>query len=83
MNPDLSEEALMRKWIPALVVVGLAVGACGDGANDGDVIQQDTTLLIEPDTTLIQRTITEDTIRDPDLGRDTLGGDTLRDTLPR
>jgi hypothetical protein len=72
----------MRKWIPALVVVGLAVGACGDRTDD-DVIQQDTTLFIQPDTMLIERTITEDTIRNPDLGRDTLRGDTLRDTLPR
>jgi hypothetical protein len=81
-NPDPSEEALMRKWIPALVVAGLAAGACGDATND-DVIQQDTTLHIRPDTTLIERTITEDTIHDPDLSRDTLSGDTLRDTLPR
>jgi hypothetical protein len=73
----------MRKWFPALVIVGLAAGACGD-ARDDDVVQQDTTLHIRPDTMMVERTITTDTIRNPDLGRDTLRGDTLRrDTLPR
>jgi hypothetical protein len=71
----------MRKWIAAVAVAGL-VTACGDATRDDDVLQQDTTLLIQPDTMLIERTITEDTIRDPDLHRDTLQ-DTLRDTLPR
>jgi hypothetical protein len=66
----------MRKWIAALAVAGL-VAACGGAVDDGDVVQQDTTLLIQPDTMLIERTITEDTITDPDLQRDT-----LRDTVP-
>lgn len=67
----------MRKLIAALAVAGM-VAACGDGARDDDqVLQQDTTLLIQPDTMLIERTITEDTITDPDLQRDT-----LRDTVP-
>jgi hypothetical protein len=69
----------MRKWIPALAVVGL-LAACND-RNGDDTIQQDTLLHIQPDTMLIERTITDDTIRDPDLGRDTLRGDTLRDTI--
>jgi hypothetical protein len=67
----------MRKWIAALAVAGM-VAACGDAVeDDGDVVQQDTTLMIAPDTMLIERTITEDTITDPDLQRDT-----LRDTVP-
>jgi hypothetical protein len=69
----------MRKWIPALAVVGL-LAACND-RNGDDTIQQDTLLHIQPDTMLIERTITDDTIRNPDLGRDTLRGDTLRDTI--
>jgi hypothetical protein len=69
----------MRKWIPALAVVGM-LAACND-RNGDDTIQQDTLLHIQPDTMLIERTITDDTIRDPDLGRDTLRGDTLRDTI--
>jgi hypothetical protein len=71
----------MRKLIAALAVAGL-VSACGgdDGRDDG-VLQQDTTLLIQPDTMLIERTITEDTIRDPDLHRDTLN-DTMRARQP-
>jgi len=68
----------MRKLIAALAVAGM-VAACGDGVRDDDqVLQQDTTLLIQPDTMLIERTVTEDTIRDPDLQRDT-----LRDTVPQ
>lgn len=71
----------MYKWMAALAVAGLMT-ACGDaGMNDDDVLQQDTTLLIQPDTMLIERTITEDTIRDPDMDRDT-ARDTLRDTIP-
>jgi hypothetical protein len=67
----------MRKWFAALAVAGM-VAACGNGGvGDGDVVQQDTTLFIAPDTMLIERTITEDTIADPDLRRDT-----LRDTMP-
>jgi hypothetical protein len=69
----------MRKLIAAVAVAGLVAACGGDGRND-DVVQQDTTLLIQPDTMLIERTITEDTIRNPDMGRDTLR-DTLRDTM--
>jgi hypothetical protein len=63
----------------ALAVAGM-VAACGNGDRPGDdqVLQQDTTLLIQPDTALIERTITVDTIQDPDLRRDT-----LRDTVPQ
>jgi hypothetical protein len=70
----------MRKLITAAAVAGL-VAACGGDGRDDDVLQQDTTLLIQPDTMLIERTITEDTIRDPDLRRDTLN-DTLRAPQP-
>jgi hypothetical protein len=66
----------MRKFMAVLAVAGLA--ACGDATRDGDVVEQDTSFLITPDTMLIERTIIEDTIRDPDLGRDT-----LQDTVPR
>ncbi|HSJ24831.1 MAG TPA: hypothetical protein VK929_09200 [Longimicrobiales bacterium] len=64
----------------ALAVAGLMT-ACGDVGDDDDVLQQDTTLMIQPDTMLIERTITEDTIRDPDLSRDT-ARDTMQDTIP-
>jgi hypothetical protein len=67
----------MYKLIAAVVVAGM-VTACGDGTRDDGTLQQDTTMLIQPDTSLIERTITVDTIRDPDLQRDT-----LRDTVPQ
>lgn len=70
----------MHKWMAALAVAGLMT-ACGDVGDDDDVLQQDTTLMIQPDTMLIERTITEDTIRDPDLSRDT-ARDTMQDTIP-
>jgi hypothetical protein len=68
----------MRTTIAALIITALAATACnGDRAGDG-VVERDTTFMTVPDTLMIERTITEDTIRDPDLRRDTLPRDTIR-----
>jgi hypothetical protein len=71
----------------AMLALGLAAGvaACGgDRAGDGTVAR-DTTITTVPDTVLIERTTTVDTVRNPDLdrGRDTLQhGDTIRRRNP-
>jgi ABC-type glycerol-3-phosphate transport system substrate-binding protein len=68
---------MMRKWIAAVAVAGLVTACGGDDRNGDGTLTQDTTMLIQPDTSLIERTITVDTISDPDLQRDTLRRDTL------
>jgi hypothetical protein len=65
----------------AVLALCLAAGlaACGDdspGRNDGAI--RDTTITTLPDTVLIERTTTVDTVRDPDLDRDTVRRDTIR-----
>lgn len=73
---------MVRRWLPALAIA-VAVAACGDAADrDGDTVQRDTIIGTQPDTFMVERTVTEDTIRDPDLGRDTVAG-ARRDTVPR
>lgn len=76
---------MLRKTFPLLIVAALGTAACNgdrDGTDDG--VQRDTTLQVVPDTQLIERTTTWDTITNPDLDRDTLRRDTLpRDTMPR
>jgi hypothetical protein len=68
-----------RRWLGAVAIAALVMGACGDGrTGDDDVVQRDTVIGTQPDTFMVERTITEDTIRNPDLGRDT-----VRDTMPR
>jgi hypothetical protein len=71
---------MVRRWVPALAIA-LASAACGGDAQDGrdDAVQRDTSIITVPDTMMVERTVTEDTIRNPDLGRDTV----RRDTLPR
>jgi hypothetical protein len=76
-NPQ-AEALMVRKWIPALTVA-MAVAACGGDRGGSGVVERDTILTTEPDTLMIERTVTEDTIRNPDLDRDTLE---RRDTLP-
>lgn len=73
---------MVRKWIPALTVA-MAVAACGGDRGGDGVVERDTIIGTQPDTFMIERTVTDDTIRNPDLGRDTLHRDTLqrRDTL--
>jgi hypothetical protein len=74
---------MVRKWVSA-AVIGLAVAACGgDGRPGDDVVERDTTIMTRPDTFMVERTITEDTIRNPDLGRDTARDTLRRDTLNR
>jgi hypothetical protein len=68
--------------IPAAVLaLGLALGsaACG-GDRGGTATVRDTTITTVPDTVLIERTTTVDvdTVRNPDLDRDTV----RRDTVP-
>lgn len=70
-----------------LLAIGLTGGlaACGD-TGGGDATTRDTTLTTVEDTVLIERstTIDVDTVRDPDLDRDTMHHDTLhRDTVLR
>jgi uncharacterized protein YcfL len=60
----------MRNWLPALVVASLAMAAC-PADRTGDVVERDT-IVIDPDTLMIERTAIEDTIRDPNRDRDTL-----------
>jgi hypothetical protein len=68
---------MLRKWLPAMAMAAFATAACGD-AQRNDVVERDTAIMTVPDTIMVERTITHDTIRDPDLGRDTL----RRDTVP-
>jgi hypothetical protein len=73
---------MVRKWLPAVAVAAAMTAGCGD-ATRNDVVERDTIIGTTPDTFMVERTVTEDTIRNPDLGRDTLRGDTLRrDTMP-
>jgi hypothetical protein len=71
----------------ALLAIALSAGlaACGDdspGNDDGTV--RDTTITTVPDTIMIERTTTVDTVRDPDLDRDTAHHDTVaHDTIRR
>jgi len=71
----------------ALLAIALSAGlaACGDdspGNDDGTI--RDTTITTVPDTIMIERTTTIDTVRDPDLDRDTVRNDTvMRDTIRR
>jgi hypothetical protein len=76
---------MVRRWLPAMAVAALMTAACGDATpGDDDVVQRDTMIGTRPDTFLVERTTTVDTINDPDLDRDTLRRDTLRrDTVPR
>jgi hypothetical protein len=75
---------MLHKAFPIMVVAALATAACGgDRDGDDDMTQRDTSLFVVPDTQMVERTTTWDTIRNPDLDRDTLRGDTLRDTIPR
>lgn len=75
---------MLRKTFPMMVVAALATAACGDQNGTDDATQRDTTLQVVPDTQLVERTTTFDTIRDPDLDRDTMRNDTTRrDTIPR
>jgi hypothetical protein len=68
---------MLRKWLPALAVAALAAAACnGDRPGDG-VVERDTAIMTVPDTILVERTITVDTVRDPDLRRDTVRRDTM------
>jgi hypothetical protein len=69
---------MLRKWLPAMAMAAFATAACGDAQPGNDVVERDTAIMTVPDTIMVERTITHDTIRDPDLGRDTL----RRDTVP-
>jgi hypothetical protein len=72
---------MLRRLMPAAalaVVAAVAGTACGgDNGTRDDVVSQDTAIMTVPDTIMVERTITEDTIRDPDLGRDTVRRDTM------
>jgi hypothetical protein len=69
---------MLRTWSSALTIAALTAACAGDGPGD-DVVERDTILTTRPDTVMIERTITEDTIHNPDLRRDTLE---RRDTMP-
>jgi hypothetical protein len=65
----------------ALLALALSAGlaACGDDAPGGDdAAIRDTVITTVPDTVLIEQTTTIDTVRDPDLDRDTVHRDTVR-----
>lgn len=70
---------MRRTWLPVLTIAALAAAGCDGDRPGNDVVERDTVLTTVPDTIMIERTITEDTIRNPDLGRDTVE---RRDTLP-
>lgn len=77
----------MSRITKIVVALGVSAGlaACnGDGGGTAEMT--DTTITTVPDTVLIERTTTVDvdTVRNPDLGRDTVHRDTLhRDTIRR
>jgi hypothetical protein len=70
----------MRK-IVAVVLVAAFGAACDRGEGGEGTVSQDTLVeTVGGDTTLIERTVTDDTLQVPDTTR---ADTTRRDTLPR
>ncbi|CAN5658777.1 hypothetical protein BH23GEM9_BH23GEM9_23770 [soil metagenome] len=77
---------MFRRTFPVVLITVVAAAACGDRNGGDGTVQTDTLIQTIPteDTLMIERTIIDDTIQIPDaMRRDTVRGDTLRDTVPR
>jgi hypothetical protein len=68
-----------------LLTLGLtaAFAACNGDTRNGQAEMADTVITTVPDTVLIEERTIIDTVRDPDLDRDTVHRDTVPGGTPR